>query len=319
MLKHYGAEPLPGKYPLALFSHGLSGNMECYSQICSQMASLGCVVIAMEHADTSAAYATKIAPDGSVQDVWYTPPDPSVPYSRQRQVNYRGPHAEQRVDEWTALYQFLKTKRPSTYQNPNNTSNRITESGEYLSVANNVLEMIDLQQLHLVGHSFGAGTMLLAAQRWFSTTNNNGSDNSILPLSLTALDAWNFPLSDAINAKGIPSTASIPILSILSEEWVTHPEIQPLQEFLRNSSTCQLHSYYAKNSMHQSFSDTQSWVPTPMAIKNENRGPNERRHVTIRAAVEAFSKLTRIGQDDSSAKSSLEEHGIEALVDFEMR
>lgn len=317
LLKHYGAEPLQGNYPLVLYSHGLSGTMECYSQLCSQMASLGCVVMAVEHADTSASYATKIDADGSVQDVWYTPPDSSVPYSRQRTVGHRGPHAEQRVDELSALYQFLQTKRPSNYRNPNAASNRITESGEYLSVANNVLKMIDVQQLHLVGHSFGAATMLLAAQRWFSTNNVSSTGTSIVPLSLTALDAWNFPLSDAINAKGIPSSASIPILSILSEEWLTHPEIEPLKEFLRNTPNCRLHSYYAKNSMHQSFSDTQSWVPTPMAIKNENRGPNEPRHVTIRAAVEGFSKLTGIGQGDHWSCKSLEQHEIEALGDFE--
>ena len=108
LLNGYGAEPLPGTYPLVLFSHGLSGTMEGYSQLCSQMASLGCVVIAMEHSDTSAAYSTRIAADGSVQDLYYQPPDPSVPYSRQKMVGFRGPHAQQRVDELTALYKFLQ-------------------------------------------------------------------------------------------------------------------------------------------------------------------------------------------------------------------
>ena len=173
--------------------------------------------------------------------------------------------------------------------------------------------MVDLQQLHLVGHSFGAATILLAAQRWLSSTNR-----SIAPLTLTALDAWNFPLSDDINGRGIPSTVSIPILSIISEEWLTNPEVEPLKEFLRNSQPhCLLYSYYAKNSMHQSFSDTQSWVPTPIAVQNENRGPQEDRHVTIRASVEGFSKLTGIGQDNK--ESSLQNHGIEALADFDMK
>ena len=309
-MRHYGMNL--GIYPLVLFSHGLSGTMEGYSQLCSQLASLGCVVIAVEHSDTSAAYSTRIAADGSVQDIDYQPPDPSVPYSRQKMVGFRGPHAEQRVDELTALYQFLQTKRPSTYRNPNSTSS--IESGEFLSVANRVLEMVDLQQLHLVGHSFGAATILLAAQRWLGSTSS-----SITPVTLTALDAWNFPLSDKINGQGIPSTASIPILSIISEEWLTNPEVEPLKEYLRNSQPhCELHSYYAKNSMHQSFSDTQSWAPTPIAVQNENRGPKEDRHVTIRASVEGFSKLTGIGQDQK-ASSLLENHGIAALADFEMK
>lgn len=40
-----------------MFSHGLLGGIEMYSQICVEMASYGAVVISLEHEDKSAARA----------------------------------------------------------------------------------------------------------------------------------------------------------------------------------------------------------------------------------------------------------------------
>lgn len=41
------------RFPLVLFSHGLVGTRNTYSQFCSSLASEGCVVVAIEHADGS--------------------------------------------------------------------------------------------------------------------------------------------------------------------------------------------------------------------------------------------------------------------------
>ena len=334
-------------FPLVLFSHGLSGTIETYTQLCSQIASLGSVVVAPEHADSSASYSTRV--DGSsLQEIWYTPPSDS--YSRDTIVGYRGPHAEMRVDELNALYSFLKSGKASTYSSSSSSSSSSSQNDDafderrLLSVANAVLETIDPLQLHLVGHSFGAATQLLAAQRWAIERSNTKIGNSsnkaiepIVPLSVTALDSWNFPLSDEILSKGIPNThataadnnndadtpattANAPILSIVSEEWLTNPEIDFLKEFLLNSRPhCSVDSYYAKHSVHQSFSDSQAWLPNPIATAFENRGPKEDRHVTIRAVVGAFCHHTGIGRDDQSlllSASSSKPAPIEALADF---
>jgi platelet-activating factor acetylhydrolase len=45
--------PANAPYPLVLFSHGLAGTRNTYSQYCSALASEGYVVIAVEHADGS--------------------------------------------------------------------------------------------------------------------------------------------------------------------------------------------------------------------------------------------------------------------------
>lgn len=292
------------KFPLIIFSHGLSGTIEGYTQLCSQLASLGCVVVAPEHADSSASYSSKVMEDGSIQEIWYQAPTPDSvePYSREKMVRFRGPHAEIRVDELEALYGFLKSGSKVSYKN----------SDDDVKIANAVLESFDPMNLHLVGHSFGSLTQLLASQRWATQRLSNKTTTApIVPLTITVCDTWNFALSEAIVAKGIPKTKDVspPILSVISNEWVPNPEVEPLKEFLRQSQPhCEVTSYYAKNSMHQSFSDTEAWMPTSLAVSFENRGEGEERHVTIRAVVSAFSKHTGIG---SSKQGS-----IEALVEY---
>lgn len=48
---------LPSKLPVVIFSHGLGGYRACYSIPCSELASQGYVVFAIEHADGSASCA----------------------------------------------------------------------------------------------------------------------------------------------------------------------------------------------------------------------------------------------------------------------
>lgn len=44
-------------WPIVLFSHGLTGTMEMYTQFCREMASLGAIVLAVEHQDGTAVYS----------------------------------------------------------------------------------------------------------------------------------------------------------------------------------------------------------------------------------------------------------------------
>merc|ERR1712139_431684 len=51
------AEVAPGRWPVALFSHGLCGTRSMYSTLCTELASQGYIVIAPEHTDGSACLA----------------------------------------------------------------------------------------------------------------------------------------------------------------------------------------------------------------------------------------------------------------------
>lgn len=61
---HHGAPlaRLPTRLPVVIFSHGLGGNRAVYSIICSELASHGYVVFALEHADGTAS-CCKLAGD----------------------------------------------------------------------------------------------------------------------------------------------------------------------------------------------------------------------------------------------------------------
>ena len=57
---HEGYPPEEGKWPVIIFSHGLFGNGDFYCDIAIHLASLGCVVVVVEHGDGSALGACKV-------------------------------------------------------------------------------------------------------------------------------------------------------------------------------------------------------------------------------------------------------------------
>ena len=142
-----GALPMEGKneWPLVVFSHGLGGCMEMYSQLAIQLASKGCVVVAMEHEDGSGSYAeTKRG-----KPILYKRPDDS-PYSREKVLKFRRPFLEQRVEETLQVIEAIKSCKKD-------------ETGD--EVLDSVMRMVDEKKIHFVGHSFGGATLVLVAQK----------------------------------------------------------------------------------------------------------------------------------------------------------
>jgi len=140
------------------------------------------------------------------------------------------------------------------------------------------------------------------------------------------LDAWCFALSDEVLNNGIiniptklkdggdefpPPPNQTKIISILSQDWaLTNSESKQTLQFLNNcnsgnsnnsnsssttarSNNNNVYSYYARNSVHQSFSDTECWLPTFIARKLGCRGMKEDRHITIRSCVKEFISQTQ--------------------------
>ena len=359
----YGVDPLlsfeedePKAFPLVVFSHGLSGTMEMYTQLCSQIASTGCVVVAIEHEEGSASYAERFGSkdnndgdDGVVIPYRRAGVDFSkVPYTRDWETNFRAPMLEQRVKEVRNICEFFQE------QPRQNTTVVHVEGLEQSSLLmEQIVSITDPSNLHLVGHSFGGATQLLAAQTWererqnesiaktkaSSTSESTAGDTVVLqqmeedaaatdsfpvphPLSITVFDAWNFAMPDSVLSKGLGNTKPLDsssmnpkpleIVSVLSETWATKgPERKYTLEFLNNcdSSNCNVKAYFCKDSVHQSVSDTEAFVPSFAAQRIGNRGKGEPRHRTIRAMVEEVAQFTSSSCSRSRKKDVEAERG----------
>jgi platelet-activating factor acetylhydrolase len=64
-----------GPFRAVVFSHGLGGTRAAYSALCAALASRGCVVLAVEHSDGSAAHARRADGGGVWYERWQPGPD----------------------------------------------------------------------------------------------------------------------------------------------------------------------------------------------------------------------------------------------------
>jgi pimeloyl-ACP methyl ester carboxylesterase len=247
------------RFPIVVFSHGLGGCMEMYTELCQQIASYGFWVVAMEHEDGSGCYAE----NRKGEPIYYERPDDS-PYSRQKVVNFRRSFLQQRVEETTKVLEYIF---------------KTTEDDDPL--VQNVLQAADRTKgISLLGHSFGGASMVLTAAQMHL------AKSTISISSLNLLDCWAFSLEEEVLEAGIPDT--LPTLSVLSEAWLTNPETAQVQQLLQHSSEQQLvTSLYAPNSLHVSFSDPVNWLPGFMLRKLRMRGKKEKGHETIRSVAKA--------------------------------
>jgi hypothetical protein len=254
------------KFPIVVFSHGLSGSMEFYTQLCQLIASHGFLVVAMEHEDGSAAYAE--TPSG--EPIPFKKRDNDANYTRETVVSFRREFLEQRVKETRDVLDALFDA--SKAENLAPLLQKVLWAGNTTKGA------------ALVGHSFGAASMFLTAQKYVEEMKStNFSSHPGFPNSLSLLDPWAFALEDAVLAQGIPDT--IPILSVLSEAYMNNPQTIQVVELLSNCGD--VVSLYAPDSVHVSFTDSVSWVPAAIARRFNLRGKNEGIFQTIQATAQA--------------------------------
>ncbi|CAB9517044.1 Platelet-activating factor acetylhydrolase 2, cytoplasmic [Seminavis robusta] len=258
------AEPLQGRFPVVLFSHGLGGCMEMYTQLCQQVASHGFIVVAMEHEEGSGAYAE--TPLG--QPILYSRPDDS-PYSRQKVLNFRRPFLKQRVEETTRVLEILLNKNKNATIPPH---------------VQKILQVADTSRgIAFLGHSFGAASLMLATRQYLDSKQQQQQQARMIPNSLSVLDPWCFSLEDDVLNQGMPT--EIPTLSILSENWLTNPEVKQVDQFLQHCNT--LSSWFIPKSAHASFSDAVSWLPRVVGRKLYLCHKQEQKHKTVPTAAKA--------------------------------
>ena len=296
------------KFPVIIFSHGLGGCYEMYTELCSQLSSCGYVVIAVEHEDGSGLYAQDVK---TKQPIYYKRPD-DTPYSRQKAINFRKPFFEQRVQELTNLITKFKKSGTTTV-----VGSKIydDEDDKTANVLKQVLNCIDLSSsdtnggISLVGHSFGGATMVKAIQdESFQNACGGIQGNGGKISSLCLLDCWAFSLDDDTINKGC---LDVPTLNIISENWATtNTEVYKLKEMLLNSKLDinNGRSFYIPNSVHSSFSDACNWLPNLVNRKvSYTQGLKEKKHETISIAAKAC--IQHIQQKQKS-KESLDVDGL---------
>lgn len=142
------------KYPLVIFSHGLGGNFNAYSAVCTALASFGIVCAAPEHRDGSAPMSIIRSADGRKST--------TVPYERHphapsaKVLNARNAQLRIRLWELEQLFTVLTSfNQGTTFSNYATLSSK-SKPGPSLE------GLLDLEpgRVTWAGHSFGACTTI---------------------------------------------------------------------------------------------------------------------------------------------------------------
>ncbi|NXL89315.1 PAFA2 acetylhydrolase, partial [Alectura lathami] len=216
-------KPCSGGYPLVIFSHGLRAFRTVYSSICTELASWGFVVAALEHRDCSAA-TTYFCTAEAGQEQWI--PYQQVPQG-QKEFYFRNKQVHWRADECTRALQLFRDVSGGKPV-PN-----VLPQGFDLSV---LKDNVDLAKAAVMGHSFGGVTAVLALVK------EPGFRCAV------ALDAWMFPLENVLYPE-VPK----PVLFINTEKFQTPESIAKMKRLSSRNSQTKIITVLG--SVHQSQSD----------------------------------------------------------------
>ncbi|KAI8647007.1 platelet-activating factor acetylhydrolase [Parasitella parasitica] len=185
-------------FPVVVFSHGLGGNRLIYSSICSDLASHGFVVVAIEHRDGSASLAK------GIDDEWiqYDNVPPEIWGFRHHQLRHR-------VSEVDLCVAGL---------------DEIAVKGLNEANAPQLKGKLDMKSLVMAGHSFGGATTMLVLN-----AKNCRFQCGVL------LDPWAQPLMMMVDKQ---VQIKKPVIAILSEQFTFWPDNFESVKELIDSSTC---------------------------------------------------------------------------------
>ncbi|KAL7422341.1 hypothetical protein Q5752_002987 [Cryptotrichosporon argae] len=237
--------PSPTRYPLVVFSHGLAGTRNTYSQFCSSIAAEGYVVLAVEHHDGSAPSVLVSNEDGSRTSMQYTPPA-EVEWAKGTHTSedFRALQLDFRVRE---VYEAHASFKRLLRADPDLVVDGL--AGEKKATwAASFGDHVDTNQVYLAGHSFGGGTMLHLLQ-----TSPPAKEYKPLPVKRAiALDPWLEPLP--LPAASTQASAAFPPVLVVNAqgftEWTTH-----FQRLLKLVSSARGSLCTIIGMGHQDFSD----------------------------------------------------------------
>lgn len=303
-----------------LFSHGLGGSRNAYSQIAGSMASHGMVVIAPDHRDGSAPVSFVRNPDGSFREFGEYK---RVPFRVGRDVeDARNEQLRIRLWELGLIHEaLLKIDRQEPLTNmvlPVQGKN--SQPGD-IAMFSSSLDVHTPGSISWSGHSFGALTVLQfvksvfyhrdipslpPSQSLYDLTENSPIEAQITPSSpLILFDLWSLPLSTEatgwLRMKPLPcSTVSdrsvSNVLSIVSDafqKW--HANLTLLREAIfpeytlgkeKGAQKPQPHVFYHLTSAHMGQSDFCVLSPKLSQKVFKCDDPVRAMHLNIFAALE---------------------------------
>ncbi|KAJ8397657.1 hypothetical protein AAFF_G00436560 [Aldrovandia affinis] len=250
-----------GKYPLIIFSHGLGAFRTLYSAICSEVASQGFIVAAVEHRDESAsatfyfqeksvkeeqkqqaASKNSLPTQGNLEEVWMyyralKPGESEFPL-RNKQVKQRADECIRALDILTEINSGIPV------------TNVLQSQFDWTTLENSM----DMCRMAIMGHSFGGATVIesLCKELKFKCG--------------IALDSWMFPLDEEI----FPRVRQ-PILFINSEKFQWAGNIIRMRKL--DSTTIPRKMITIRGTVHQSFPDftflTSHWIGKILKLKGE--------------------------------------------------
>ncbi|KAJ0407392.1 hypothetical protein ATCC90586_000099 [Pythium insidiosum] len=215
----------PNGWPLVIYSHGLAGSLELYSAINQQLASEGNIVVVVNHCDGSA----------------------SVFRSEDDRIHYY-----QRVSRDVLLnvngegFRFRNSQLRHRVQEVRRVVNAVSTLSKQKT--HPVLSHTNVEDLHIVGHSFGAATAMTAAHvdERFRTA--------------VLLDAWMEPVADDV-LEGLGSR--IPVLHLISdqfERWT--PNMDRMRQHAKGCTHPDSRLMVVRGTYHNNFSDLPLFSPT---------------------------------------------------------
>lgn len=223
---------IPKNLPVVIFSHGIGGSMELYTQLCRELASVGAVVVAIEHEDGSASFAE--TESGST--VAFERPPQGMKYSRSEVIRFRAPFLQHRLQEVSAVLSYLNATSQSD--------------------APEALRYADTSKVLISGHSLGASTSIIAS--------------ASLPdafAGVVLFDVWPYPLSDAV----LSTTLLKSVLCLSSHQFAQSPEFALTRRWLDHQDDSRTRAFMVRGTRHRWVSDASWWLPWSFSAAAQHR------------------------------------------------
>ena len=211
------------QWPVIVFSHGMGCSRFAYSRLCTDLASHGFLVAAVEHRDASAAVSFTME-DGRRK--W-------IPFRRvldsEKEYTVRNSQLLQRVEEVKRSLDVV-----TSLAGGQAVTNVLLEAEQFDLAM--FADRLDLSRPVLAGHSYGGATTLMALAR------DNRFHHGLV------LDGWLFPLKEEqINP-------AQPIVFINTESFMNRDNIAKMKTFLRDKDQDR-RLIFIKGSVHQNHID----------------------------------------------------------------